>query len=148
MSVAVLEHTESLQAHPNITTAAAMLGISPATLSRRKDLARERRGERELALAPAEVMRLAAIYRKRSLNEVAEALVVYAAQNAPEQVEQVEEEIENFIAARREPTADRQEFLASAKQLLPGEVYELVEKTLTDGEGRRPRVVTGFTPPE
>lgn len=148
MSVAVLEHTESLEAHPNITTAAAMLGVSPATVSRRDDLVRERRGERELALPPAEVMRLAAIYRRRSLNEVAEALVVYARENAPEQVEPVEEEIENFIAARRAPPADRQEFLASAKELLPRDVYELVEKTVTDGKGRRPRVITGFTPPK
>lgn len=141
-----MEHTESLQAHPNITTAAAMLGVSAATVSRRDDLASERRGERELALAPAEVMRLAAIYRKRSLNEVAQALVVYATENAPEQVEQVEDEIENFIAARREPTVDRQEFLASAKELLPPEVYELVHKTVTAGKGRRPRVITGYTP--
>ncbi len=156
MATAVLERTEplrvhperaeSLQAYPNITMAATMLGVSPATVSRRKDLVRERRGERELALAPVEVMRLAAIYRKRSLNEVAQALVDYAEQHALEQVEKVEEEIENFIAARREPPADRQEFLASAKQLLPRDVYDLVEKTLVAGKGRRPRVVAGYTP--
>src|SRR5438874_12582321 len=72
------DRSPSLQAYPNLTAAAEILGVSASTLSRRGDLATEHRGERDIVIAPADVLRLAVIYRKRSLNDVAQALLDHA----------------------------------------------------------------------
>lgn len=48
-----------------------LLGVSASTLSRRGDLQCERMGERDKRVSAGKVMRLAVVYRKRSLGEVA-----------------------------------------------------------------------------
>ncbi len=146
MSVVTLERTDSLQAHPNITTAARIVGVSPATISRRDDLISERRGERDVVLAPAEVLRLALVYRKRSLNEVAEALIALAGEHGPNAARRVEDEIEQFVETHQEPSIDNDEFLATAKRLLPASLYASVEHTLNIGQGERPRAIVGYKP--
>lgn len=146
MSFATLERTESLQAHPNITTAARILGISPSTVSRRKDLEREGRGEREKVLSPTDVLRLAVRYRKRSLNEVALALIEHARTHAPAEVASVEAEIERFVEAMEAPDRGNEAFLAMAKELLPAKLYAEVERTVNTDRGQRPRSVVGYRP--
>ncbi len=146
MSSTLLEHADSLQGHPNITTAARFLGVAPATISRRNDLARDRRGERDVVLAPREVMRLADVYRKRPLNEVAAMLIVYAEEHAPAEVSHVEEEIENFIDKRQSAPGDDTEFLATAKTLLSAELYSEVERVVVGHRKTPPRAIVGSTP--
>lgn len=65
----------SLRPYPTMSQAARLLGVAASTLSRRADLAVEARGDRDLVLLPAEVLRLARVYRKRSINEVAADLI-------------------------------------------------------------------------
>lgn len=83
MTPGIPDRTDVLSGYPTLNAAARMLGISPSTLCRRKDLAAEARGERDRILRAREVMRLATVYRRRSLNEVGAELLVYARKHAP-----------------------------------------------------------------
>jgi hypothetical protein len=136
---------ESLQPYPNIRAAAEILGVSASTLSRRQDLVSERRGERDLVLAPAEVLRLAAVYRKRSLNDVAQDLLEHAGASGPDEQRRVEEEIEAFFEANT-ISSQRQELLRLARRMLPPELREQVEASL-DREARDlPDMIQGYPP--
>jgi hypothetical protein len=147
MGLPRLERTKSLRAHPNIKTAARIIGVSPSTISRRNDLSIEERGEREKVLSPTTVMTLAVRYRKRSLNEVATELITYARERAPEESERVEEEVDTFVAELGSPPhRDNEAFLAMAKEYLPRELFTEVAGTLKAGGGRRPRSVRGSVP--
>jgi hypothetical protein len=72
---------DALTPYPSMNQAAKMLGVATSTLSRRPDVVTEARGDRDLVLRPAEVLRLGRIYRKRSINETAAELVALAEQH-------------------------------------------------------------------
>jgi hypothetical protein len=137
--------TTSLQAYPNTTEAAKMLGVSASTLSRREDLAGQARGERDIVLAAGEVLRLGAIYRKRSLNDVAQALLDHAEKAEPEERPRVEAEIELFFEA---PTAELEEteLLRLARRRLPPELLQQVEESLARAPDPLPSMIEGFVP--
>jgi hypothetical protein len=138
--------TGSLQAYPNVTRAAAMLGVAPSTLTRRDDLVTERRGERDVVLAPAEVMRLASIYRKRSLHEVAQELIDHAAAVSASEADQVEQAVEDWFE-RTAPTPESpMEFLALARRMLSPELYARVADALSEEARPLPDSVLGWTP--
>jgi len=139
------DSTESLQAHPNIRTAAEMLGVSASTLSRRPDLASERRGERDVVLAPAEVLRLGAIYRKRSLNDIAQNLLDHAAAVGADEKLRVEEEIEAFFESKT-ISAEREELVRLARRLLPSEFVEQIEASLVREADALPDMIQGYPP--
>lgn len=139
------DSTESLQAYPNIRAAAEILRVSASTLSRRSDVASERRGERDLVLGPAEVLRLAAIYRKRSLNDVAQDLLEHAGAAGPEEQRRVEEEIEAFFEANT-ISAQRDEFLRLARRILPPELCEQIEASLGREARELPDMIQGYPP--
>lgn len=140
------DRAASLRAYPNISTAARMLGVATSTLSRREDLASEARGERDQVLAPREVMRLAAVYRKHSLNDVAQDLIELARESSAEDVGRVEGEVEAFFERGAVPAERREEFLATARLLLPAKLYSEVESSLTEADERPPSVVAGHHP--
>jgi hypothetical protein len=147
MTRATLERTDSLRFHPNLTATAEMLGVSASTISRRSDLQVELRGERDRVLAPAEVLRLAGVYRRRSLNEVALDLLEHARTLDPSQLSDVEAEIEQFFADRSgEAARDHADFLEAAERLLPADLYAEVERTMAAGSGRRPADIVGEAP--
>ena len=139
------DSTESLQAFPNIRNAAEILGVSASTLSRRQDLATERRGERDMALPPAEVLRLGAIYRKRSLNDVAQDLLELANAAGADEQRRVEEEIEAYFEANM-VAAQREELLRLARRLLPVELCEQVEASLAREARDLPDMIQGYPP--
>jgi hypothetical protein len=141
-----LDDVTSLQAHPNIRTAAQLLDVSPSTLSRRKDLAAHPRGDRDRVLSPKEVLRLAAIYRKRSLNDVAQDLIDHARQASATEAARVEEEVEEFFEQRAVSDERRDEFLALARQLLPASLYEEIEATLAERGAALPDALVGDLP--
>jgi hypothetical protein len=137
--------TESLEAYPNITAAAEMLGVAPSTISRRADLHAEARGERDRVLAPGEVLRLGEIFRKKSINDVAQALLDHAEQFGQEARACVEREIEahfdeHTVAARIA------ELRTLARQMLPAELAEQVEASLDQPTGDTPTLVEGYVP--
>ncbi|MCW2982945.1 MAG: hypothetical protein JWR63_515 [Conexibacter sp.] len=144
MPIQPIDRAESLRAYPTMSAAARMIGVSPSTLSRRDDCEPLQRGSRDHVLPPAEVMRLAAIYRKRSLNEVAADLVALGAQHGPQDHDRVEDAVEAFFAGRsRSESVD--EFLAQAKRHLPSKLYQEVRKTVREGDGP-PADIVGHVP--
>lgn len=133
----------SLLAYPTLTEAARLLDVSASTLSRRNDLLVERMGERDKRVPAVEVMRLAAVYRKRSLGEVAADLIDRARENSPQYVEHVQEEVERFFEQSMPSACSESEFLAEAERALPADLYEQVRRVYQASEGtRRPALVS------
>lgn len=124
---------EALVAWPSQRDAARMLGVDESTLSRRSDVERERYGERELRLPPAEVLRLADAYRRRSVNAVAADLLKLARDRAPELEGAVRSEIDEYFARRAPIPIDNERFLAQARRTLPRALYEQVERAYSAG---------------
>jgi hypothetical protein len=128
----------SLLAYPTLTEAAGLLGVSASTLSRRDDLVVERMGERDKRVPAGEVMRLASVYRKRSLGEVAADLIGRARESSPQYVEHVQEEVERFFEKSMPAVRSESEFLAEAERALPADLYEQVRRVYQASEGSRP----------
>lgn len=139
------DSTASLQAYPNTTEAAKMLGVSPSTISRRQDLAGERRGERDFVLAPAEVLRLGAIYRKRSLNDVAQALLERAEPAAPSERAAIEKEVEQYFAEHT-VASEREELLRLARRLLEPDAVAELEARVAAATDPLPQMIEGYVP--
>lgn len=139
------ETTASLEAYPNITAAAEMLGVAASTLSRRDDLVKQGRGERDQVLSATEVLRLGAIHRKRSLNDVAQALIDHAQEASPEEASRVEQEIEEFFDANS-IEAQQDELLRLARRLLPPELRKRIETTLAEEAEELPPMIEGYPP--
>jgi hypothetical protein len=137
---------DSLRAYPNIRAAAKMLDVAASTLSRRGDLVAEARGERDQVLPPGEVMRLAGIYRKRSLNDVAQDLIDLARESSPEDATRVEAEIESYFEAQAIGPGERERFLESARRLLPPELVRQVEAVMAEEADDLPKALTGHPP--
>jgi hypothetical protein len=95
-------------------------------------------GERDKRVPAGEVMRLAAVYRKRSLGEVAAELIGRARERSPEHAEHVQEEVERFFEQSNSPALSGSEFLAEAERALPAELYERVRCVYRASEGTRP----------
>jgi hypothetical protein len=146
MVPASTDRTASLQAYPNLTAAAKMIGVSASTLSRRDDLVSEPRGDRDRVLRPAEVLRLTSIYRQRSLNDVAQDLIDHARNASSEDADRVEKEVEAFFESRANSDNRRDEFLALARRLLPQSLYSEVEATVSDQDVTLPDALIGYPP--
>jgi len=134
-----------LRVHPNLSTAARMIGVDASTISRRKDLRVESRGDRDKVLRPTEVMRLAAIYRQRSLNDVAQDLIEHARVADAEAARAVEAELEGFFERRSAPRR-REDFLGLARQLLPAQLYDQVESAVEARADDPPEELDGAFP--
>jgi hypothetical protein len=132
----------SLLVYPTLSEAARLLGVSASTLSRRDDLVCERMGERDKRIPAGEVMRLAVVYRKRSLGEVAADLIGRARERSPRDAEHVQEEIERFFEQSESPALSEGAFLAEAKRALPAELYEQVRRVYGASEGSSPALVS------
>ena len=142
----LIDRTESLRAHLTLSATAKLIGVATTTLSRRADCQPQARGARDLVLSPAEVMRFAAIYRKRSLNEVAAELISRAAALSAEDGERVEAAVEAFFAGQSQKESAA-EFLAQARRHLPDELYAKVKRSVREGSGRLPAGIVGAVPP-
>jgi hypothetical protein len=118
----------SLLAYPTLTEAARLLGVSASTLSRRDDLVVERMGERDKRIPAGEVMRLAVVYRKRSLGEVAADLIGHVWESSPQYAEHVQEEVERFFEQKEPLVLSDGAFLAEAERALPADLYEQVRR--------------------
>jgi hypothetical protein len=140
------DSTESLQAYPNIRAAAQILGVSASTLSRRADRSVERRGERDRVLAPAEVLRLGVIFRKRSLNDVAHDLLEHARAASPDEAQRVENEIEAFFEASVVSSDQREQLVTLARRFLPADLCARIETVLEERGADLPEDMQGYTP--
>jgi predicted nucleotidyltransferase len=91
------EMLDNYLAYPKLTEAAAMLGVSTSTLSRRR-LKGIRVGGREQRLRPSEVMAEAAYHKRRPPELVANDLVSYARAHAPHDADVVEVEVRRAMS--------------------------------------------------
>lgn len=124
-----------VEAYPPLRFAAKLVGVSPSTLSRRRDIERIAAG-RETRIPAGEVVRLAYEYRQRRVSRVAGELVEHAARSAPEVRDVVAREVDEAI--EREEPGDLQipgaaAFVAQAHRLLPAALARQVEATLASG---------------
>jgi hypothetical protein len=117
-----------LAAYPTLRQAARMIGVHASSLSRR-ELPVEHAG-REARLPPRLVLELAAHYRRRNEYEVGGALVDYALAHAPDQVAEIEAEIEHYFeeTGDRDAPLDTVTFLEQARRHLPAALYAQVER--------------------
>jgi hypothetical protein len=122
-----------------------MLDVAASTLSRRADLAREARGERDVVLSPSEVLRLGAIYRRRSLNDLAQDLIDHAEAVGVDEKLRVEAEIEAFFE-HDTLAAEREELLRLARRRLPSELIEQIEASFARGAPELPDMIQGYRP--
>jgi len=124
-----------------------MLGVAASTLTRRNDLSSERRGERDRVLAPAEVLRLGAIYRKRSLDEVAKDLIEHARGISTRDGARIEGEIEAFFEARLGSEQAHKEIVEEARRRLGSEAAERIRRALSEPGEPLPEAFSGSIPP-
>jgi hypothetical protein len=122
-----------------------MLRVSASTLSRRQDLHREMRGERDVVLPPREVLRLAAVYRNRSINDVAQELLDHANEHDPSALPGIESEIQEYFA-ERSVTSEREELLRLSRRLLSQKAQAAVSADLERKPRDFPSVITGWVP--
>ncbi len=134
-----------IEAYPSLRSAAKMIGITSATLSRRKDVERVPAG-REQRIPAAEVVRLAGFYRRRPPSRVAAELVERAIRVDPGLEEIIGQEVD--AALEQLPVAQTGAsvgaFLETARRLLPRALAEQVETSLL-GEQHGTSVV-GWSP--
>lgn len=124
------EAPEKLAAFPSLRRAAEIIGVDPATLSRRKDIVDriEPRG-RERLFPPALTLELAAYYRKRRLTAVASDLIDLAVEDAPDYVDEIEHEVDETLGqlTRQPRQSQAVAFLAEARRSLPPDLFAQVE---------------------
>ena len=123
-------------AYPNLTEAARIIGISPSTLSRDRDARPIEAGRRDKVFTASHVLDRASVYKRRSLNEVAQDLIDHAAKHSPASAAAVEEEVEAFFARRPLPEDDSARFLADLERVLPPELFKTMKAIYNATEGR------------
>lgn len=138
----------SLRAYPNLSEAAAILDVSTSTLSRRKDLSTSRRGDRDRVLSAAEVLRLATIYRKRALNDVAQDLLDLGAAGGVGERRDLELEVEAFFEDRELRAEGVEAFIETARRLLPPRLFGEVEGAVRAEVEVPPGQIIGYQQPE
>lgn len=140
------DETRSLNAFPNIRAAARMLGVAASTLSRRADVHPRARGERDRVLLASEVLRLASIFRRRSVNDVAQDLLDYAREHAPQDAGSVAEEIEQYFEDAALGESAREQLLTLAHRMLSPVLCERIEAELKTSNSALPDVIQGYPP--
>lgn len=127
---------ELVAAWPPLRRAAAMVGVAASSLSRRSDLVCERRG-REERVRPAEVLRLARYYNRRSISIVASELLVFAYEQAPDYAPVVDLEIELTLgpaASNLDPEQFRSAVRADLPKALSAKIERAYRQSLANSE--------------
>jgi hypothetical protein len=124
MSVgAARTRSEQLRSLPTLSQAAGFIGLDTGGMSRAVrsvGIEPKRWGRRDKHLRAAEILQVARVAQRASLEEVAGAILRWTESNHPEAVAQTTAEIDEFFAALPEPTATPpQEFLVELRAALP-----------------------------
>lgn len=135
-----------VEAYPSLSVAAKLIGVSPSTLSRRVDVVRVSAANQE-RIPAGEVVRLAAVYRRRRVSRVAAALVERAAAAGVEAQERVGAEVDRAMEGVPvlSAGAEVEAFIGEARRRLPEEFAAQIEAMLrSDVEPGRSTV--GWSP--
>jgi hypothetical protein len=139
------DHGRPIEAYPSLRSAAKLIGITAAKLSRRSDVERVQAG-REQRIPAAEVVRLAAFYRRRPPSRVAAELMERAISVDPGLKEIIGDEVD--AALEQVPVAQVgvsiAAFVEAAQRLLPPVLAEQVDAAVRGGEHGKSAV--GWSP--
>lgn len=139
MTVETLSLERNPLAFPTLTETAVMIGVDKSTVSR-AHITVVQAGANKRVL-PEQLLGLALKKGKKPVTEVAAELINYTRVNAPDELANVEREVEEFFAvqrSRKSPLIPRDEFLAEARQFLTDEEFARMERRYDEALGRRP----------
>ncbi len=122
-AVAARTRSEHLRSLPTLSQAAGFIGLDTGGMSRAVRAAGvepQRWGRRDKHLRVGEILQVARVAQRASLEEVAGAILEWTESNHPEAVGQTTAKIDEFFAQLPEPTAaPPEEFLAELRAALP-----------------------------
>jgi hypothetical protein len=131
-AVAALSRSDYVRSLPTLSQAAGFIGLDTGGMSRAVrglGIEPQRWGRRDKHLEVAEVLQVARVARRASLEEVAGSMLEWTEQNHPEALERTTGEIDEFFAQLPQPTATPpDEFLAELHAALPERWAEKAEK--------------------
>jgi hypothetical protein len=139
MTVQTLSYERDPAAFPTLSEAAEMIGVDKSTVSR-ADISVVQVGANKRVL-PTALLTLAMTKRRRPVTQVAAALINYARAHAPDELDAVEREVEEFFASMRDrgtPSISRDDFLDEARRFLSAAELESLERRYDEALGRRP----------
>lgn len=108
---------------PTLSQAAKFIGLDTGGMSRivrSLDIQPQAWGRRDKHLEAAQVLQVARVAQRASLEEVAGSIIEWTEKNHPEALEQTTAEIDRFFAQLPQPTATpADQFLAELHAVLP-----------------------------
>lgn len=122
-TTAIQPRAEQVRALPTLSQAAGFIGMDTGGMSRLvQSLGIEplRWGRRDKHLAAAQVLQIARVAQRASLEEVAGNILEWTEQNHPDAVQRITAEIDAFFAELPPPVATpADEFIAELRAALP-----------------------------
>jgi hypothetical protein len=122
-AVAARTRSEHVRSLPTLSQAAGFIGLDTGGMSRAVrslDIEPQRWGRRDKHLGASEILQVARVAQRASLEEVAGAILDWTESNHPEAVAQTTAEIDEFFAQLPEPAAaPPEDFLAELRAALP-----------------------------
>jgi hypothetical protein len=123
LAIATHPRADRVRSLPTLSQAARFIGLDTGGMSRTvRTLGIEplRWGRRDKHLEAAQVLRIARVAQRASLEEVAGSILEWTEQNHPDAVQQMSDEIDAFFAGLPAPTAaPADEFLTELRAALP-----------------------------
>lgn len=131
-AVAVRPRADRVRSLPTLSQAAGFIGLDTGGMSRAVralGLEAQRWGRRDKHLTVAQVLQVASVAQRASLEEVAGSILEWAEQNHPDVLEQTTAEIDAFFAELPPTTATPDdEFVAELRAALPRRWAEKAEE--------------------
>ena len=122
-AVAGPPRSDTVRSLPTLSQAAEFIGLDTGGMSRAVralGIEPQRWGRRDKHLGIAEVLQVARVAQRASLEEVAGSILEWTEQNHPETLERITAEIDQFFAQLPQPAATpADEFLAELRVALP-----------------------------
>lgn len=130
-AVAVQPRTERVRSFPTLSQAAQFVGLDTGGMSRivrSLGIEPQRWGRRDKHLTVAQVLQIARVAQRASLEEVAGNILEWTEQKHPDAVQRTTAEIDAFFAELPDPTATpANEFIAELRAALPPRWAEKAE---------------------
>ena len=131
-AIAAHPRADRVRSLPTLSQAARFIGLDTGGMSRAVralGVEPQRWGRRDKHLEVAQVLQIARVAQRASLEEVAGSIVEWTEQNHPDALEQTTAEIDAFFAALPPPTATpADEFVAELRAALPPQWADKAEK--------------------
>jgi hypothetical protein len=122
-AVAAQPRTERVRSLPTLSQAAQFVGLDTGGMSRivrSLGIEPQRWGRRDKHLSAAQVLQIARVAQRASLEEVAGSILEWAEQNHPDAAQRTTTEIDAFFTELPAPTATpADEFIAELRAALP-----------------------------